>query len=205
RLPRPCPCRSNRTCAGPGRSAPPSVCASVRRCCAAEPCLSLERDVVVGAALAEVRLRGLRRGRRGNELVAAALAAAVAAAEELDVVGDDLDRLALGAVLRVPLPPVQAPVDRDRAALGEELGAGLALVAPDRDVEVVRLVAPLAGLVVLLAGVDRDPELADGVPARGVPELGIPGQVAHEDDAVDVGHYSSSECERLFAEAYSRS
>src|SRR5437899_2162015 len=83
-----------------------------------------------------------RRGRPcRHELVAAAAPAlaAVTAAEELDVVGDDLDRLALGAVLGVPLAPVEASVDRDRAALGEVLRAVLALLVPDRDVEVVRL------------------------------------------------------------------
>src|SRR5437764_457328 len=83
---------------------------------------------------------------------------------------DDLDRLALRSVLRVPLPPVEAAVDPDGAALGEELRAALALVAPDRDVEVVRLVAPVA-LGVLLARVHREPQLADGGAARGVPQL----------------------------------
>ena len=41
----------------------------------------------------------------------------VARAEELDGVGDDLDALPLGAVLRLPLAPVEATLDRDRAAL----------------------------------------------------------------------------------------
>src|SRR6266581_4647958 len=85
-----------------------------------------------------------------DSAAAAAALAAVTAAEELDVVGDDLDRLALGAVLGVPLAPVEASVDRDRAALGEVLRAVLALLVPDRDVEVVRLVDPLTGLVLAL-------------------------------------------------------
>src|SRR5205085_1682850 len=125
----------------------------------------------------------------GNELRLAG-GAALAAAEELDVVGDDLDRLALRPVLGLPLAPVQPAVDRDGAALGEELRAALALVAPDRDVEVVRLVAPLAGGLVLLARVHRDPQLADRHPARRVPKLGIAGQVADQDDSVDVCHLS---------------
>src|SRR6266545_3635574 len=79
--------------------------------------------------------------------------AAAAAAEELDAVGDDLHRLALAAVLRLPLTPVEASVDADRAALGEVLRATLALVAPDGDVEVVGLVAPVS-LRVLLTRVD---------------------------------------------------
>ena len=56
----------------------------------------------------------------------------------------------------LPLAPLEAAVDRDRAALGEEAGAVLALRAPDRDVEVVRLVLPLARGVVLAARVARD-------------------------------------------------
>ena len=56
------------------------------------------------------------------------------AGEELDGVGDDLDGLALGVVLARPFAPVQAAVDRDRAALGEEAGAVLAVGAPDGDV-----------------------------------------------------------------------
>src|SRR4029453_4408189 len=104
----------------------------------------------------------------------------------------DSARLPLGAVLRLPLTPVEAAVDGDRAALREVLCAALALVAPDGDVEVVGLVAPLARGRVLLAGVDRDAELADGGAARRVPELRVLGQVPNENAAVDVGHYSSS-------------
>src|SRR5437660_7148010 len=164
----------------------------------------LERDVVVGGRRAEVGGLRCRRGR--HELVAAAAARVVAAAaEELDGVRDDLDRLALRAVLGLPLAPVEAAVDADRPALRKVLRAALCLVPPDGDVEVVRLVAPLAGRVVLLPRVDGDPQLADGRPVRGRPELGIAGQVAHQDNAVDVGHYSSSSCETMFAPAYSRS
>src|SRR3954454_20341497 len=96
----------------------------------------LERDVVVGRR--EVVGRGRRRARR-HVLVAAtageAALALAAAAEELDGVGDDLDGLALRAVLRVPLAPLEASVDADRAALREVLRAILALLAPDGDVE----------------------------------------------------------------------
>src|SRR2546421_5879596 len=164
----------------------------------------LERDVVVCGRRAEVG--GLRRRRGRHELVAAAAARVVAAtAEELHRVGDDLDRLALRAVLGLPLAPIEATVDTDRPALREIMRAALGLVSPDRDVEVVRLVAPLAGGVVLLPRVDGDPELADGRPVRGRPELGIAGQVADKDNTVDVGHYSSSStCEPMFAEAYPR-
>ena len=112
----------------------------------------------------------------------------VAAAEELHGVGDDVDRLALVAGLALlPLAPLQAAVEGDRPALGEEPGAVLALGAPHGDVEVVRLVLPLAGGVVLPAGVARDPQRADGHAARQRSKLRVPRQVPGEHDAVDVG------------------
>src|SRR6478736_10526535 len=120
----------------------------------------LEGDVVVGGLGREVGSVRLRRT-GGNELAApSTTVAVVAAAEELDVVGDDLDCLALArAVGRLPLTPLEPTVDRDRAALGEVLRAALALGTPHRHVEVVRLVRPLARLV-LAARVHRDAERA---------------------------------------------
>ena len=73
-------------------------------------------------------------------------------------------------------------------ALREVLRAALALVAPDRDVEVVRLLGPLAGRRVLLARVHGEPQLADRRAARRVPQLGVARQVADEHDAIDVRH-----------------
>src|SRR5439155_11532740 len=177
---RSCPCRSSRTCGGRhlrrrGRAS----------CCdrASVPWCSLERNVVVGGTGLEVRV-GLGAG--GDELVAAALAG-VAPAEELDVLGDDLDRLPLAAVLRVPLAPLEASVDPDGPALREELGAAFGLPAPDGHVEVVGLVGPLPGLV-LTPRVYGETQAAHGRAARRVPELGVARQVPDEHDAVDVGH-----------------
>src|SRR5262249_8234809 len=92
------------------------------------------------------------------------------------------------AVLRLPLAPLEASVDRGRPAFREVLGAVLALLAPHRHVEVVRLVDPLARLV-LAARVDRHAQRADGGPRRRVPELRVASQVPDENDAIDVaGH-----------------
>src|SRR5437660_131749 len=107
-----------------------------------------------------------------------------AAAQELDALGDDLDRLALGAILCLPLAPVEAAVDRDGAPLAQVLRATLGLVAEDRDAEVVRLVDPLPRLV-LSPAVHGDPKTADGGAARRVPKLWIAGQVPYENDPVD--------------------
>src|SRR6266536_104273 len=146
----------------------------------------LERDVVVGGRRTEVGI-SLRRRRRGNVL---RLAAALAAAEELHRVGDHLDGLALRAVLRLPLAPLEPAVDADGAPLREVLRAVLALVSPDGDVEVVGLFRPLARGAVLAARVDREPQAAYRHAARRVPELGVAREVADQDDAVDVGHFS---------------
>src|SRR5688500_5390975 len=125
----------------------------------------LERDVVVGRAAAA-------RGRRGEvadvgrdvalrrEAASVLSPAAMRTAEELIRVGDDLDRLAVVALLVLPLAPLEATVDRDRAALGEVLGGVLALRAPDGDVEVVRPVDTVAGRV-LATRVRGDAQAAD--------------------------------------------
>ena len=99
-----------------------------------------------------------------------ALAAAVTGTEELDRLGDDLDRLPLAAPVLADRhsAPVEAPLDRHRATLEEVVGAVLALRAPDGHVEVVGLVDPVAGLAVFAAAVDRDAQLADGGAAAGV-------------------------------------
>src|SRR4051794_19806840 len=128
------------------------------------------------------------RGEAVVVLLAAAAAAAavlVTAAEELHGLGDDLDRLALGAVLRRPLAPVQAAVDADRAALGQEAGAVLALRAPDGDAEVVGLVDPFTrGLAAPRVG--RDAQAADRRAGLQRPKLRVARQVPGENHAIDV-------------------
>src|SRR5579859_3724987 len=149
----------------------------------------LERDVVVSRGR-EVGAFGRRA--RGHELVSATGAVAVtAAAEELDAVGDDLDGLALRAVLRLPLAPAQLAVDPDRASLGQVLRAVLGLVAEDGDAEVVGGVDPVARLVAL-AVVDGDAQAADRRAAGRMAQLGIPRQVPDQYDAVDVGCHLST-------------
>src|SRR6185437_3985309 len=116
-----------------------------------------------------------------------AVLSAIPGAQELDRIGNDIHRLALVALLVLPFPPFQAPVDGHRASLLEVLGAVLALRAPDRDVEVVGLVDPLTGLVTP-ACVHRDPKAAHRVAtARDVAQLRVAREVAREDDSVDVG------------------
>ena len=96
-----------------------------------------ERDVVLLAAGPDpdrLLLGGeaIRGGLLGGLLPALAL---LAFAEELDGVGDDLDRLALVAVFVDPLAPLQPALDRDRPALRQVLLAALAAGAPDGEAE----------------------------------------------------------------------
>src|SRR6266542_3347568 len=104
--------------------------------------------------------------------------------EELDGVGDDLDALALAAVLGLPLAPLEAPVDRDRPALGQVARAVFAQRAPDRHVEVVGPVVPLAAAAVLPARVAGDAQRADRRAGAGGAQLGVAREVAGEHDAV---------------------
>ena len=73
-----------------------------------KPLEGSERDVVVGA----------NRG-GGRRVVRLVVGCVLWSAEELDGVGDDLDGLALGAVLALPLAPVQVSVDGDPPAFGQ--------------------------------------------------------------------------------------
>src|SRR4051812_49522114 len=93
------------------------------------PATRLERDVVFGTAATAAG--GTGRGSfevggvggnvtgRGEGATATAVAAApgaVTGAEELDRVGDDLDRLAFSAVFCLPLAPLESAFDRYRPA-----------------------------------------------------------------------------------------
>src|SRR4051812_46598908 len=123
----------------------------------ARGCRGLEGDVVLaagGAAAGGGRGRGLQVALVDRDVAAAREAIAVAgtllaAAEELHRLGDDVDALALVALLVLPLAPLQAPVDGHGAALAQVARAVLALGAPDGDVEVVGLVLPFTRAVVL--------------------------------------------------------
>src|SRR3954454_280882 len=115
---------------------PPRCFATYCSCVLATP--GSERNVVVRAAPGGHRRLDEVRGVRGNVALrreSAAILAALAGAEELHGVGNDIDRLPLLSVLALPFAPLEAPVDRHRPALGEVLGAVLALLAPHRDVE----------------------------------------------------------------------
>src|ERR1700744_2655480 len=123
----------------------------------------------------------------GGEAVPVAATGVVTTAEELHVLGDYIDSLALGTLL-APLAPLQPAVDRDPATLGQVLGAVLALGAPDGHVEGVGDGLPLLGLGVAAAAITGDAQRADRVAAGQRAQFGITRQVPGDGDSVDVGH-----------------
>src|SRR5690348_11492900 len=160
----------------------------------------LEGDVVVGGRSAGERDRVGREFGGRAEAGAAALVVTTGA-EELDLAGHHLALGALAAVLRLPLAPLEPAVDRHRTALAQVLRAVLALGAPDLDVEVVGLLRPLTRGLVLVAAVHRQPQAAHAGAAGERGELRICGQVAGQDDAIDVCHLRfllCLFCERVF-------
>src|SRR5215207_1504589 len=167
---------------------PPRCFATCDSCVLATP--GSERNVVVRAApgghwrLSEVR------GVRGNVALrreAAAVLATLAGAEELHGVGNDIYRLPLvSGFLVLPLAPLEPAVDGDRSPLREVLGAVLALRAPHGDVEVVGLVDPLAGGLVLPPRVAGDAQAAHRGAAGRVAQLGVTGEIPGQDHSVDV-------------------
>src|SRR5271154_852316 len=156
--------------------------------------LWLERNVVVpgcacdGRSL-EVAFVDRRLVTPGGPIAdeAASCRGIFARAQELHRLGNDIDVLAFGALLGLPLAPLQAAVDRDGAPLVQEAGGVLALRAPHRHVEVVGLVLPFARAPVLAARIARDPQLAHRGTARQRAQLGVGGQVSGQHDPVDVG------------------
>ena len=93
-----------------------------------------------------------------------------------------------------PAPPTPATRAGRRPrwdALRQVLRAVLALLAPDGDVEVVRLVDPLARLV-LARRVHGDASEHTAIPEGVCLSSVVPRQVADNDDAVDVASHSYS-------------
>jgi NADP-dependent 3-hydroxy acid dehydrogenase YdfG len=138
--------------------------------------------------------KGLARGRALLRLVAAAIihaahagvaAHALATAQHLHVLGDDVGRVALDAVLVGVLAGLQAAFDVDRRAFFKVLAHDLGQAAEERDAVPFGQLFLFAGLAVLrlVRGGDRD--VRDGVAARHVADFRIAAEVADDDDLVN--------------------
>ena len=77
-----------------------------------------------------------------------ALVVARSLLEADDVVGGQVERRPLLAVLALELAGPEAALDEDPVALAELLGGALGAIAEDADAEPVRVLGPLAGLLV---------------------------------------------------------
>ena len=112
---------------------------------------------------------------------------AAAAAEQHDPVAADLGRVALVAVLVVPLARLQPALDVDLLALGQIFGQRLGRLAPQHDAVPLGFFLPLTGLVVPDLG-RRHVDRRDGRAARRVAQLGVASEVADQNDLVDASH-----------------
>src|SRR5581483_5919663 len=158
----------------------------------------LERDVVVQVVeLAAGLLRALRCARGGrllrlaHLLARAGVAHALAAAEHLHAVGDDLGGGALLPLLVLPLARAEAPFDVDLRALLQVLARDLREPAEEHHAVPLGALLLLAARLVLPRVGGRHRDVADR-PALGVVAgLGVAAQIAHQDDLVDRCHESS--------------
>src|SRR5450759_102313 len=140
-------------------------------------CRALERYVL---ARRRVRRRLGIRGRLGPARTTVARTA-----EQLDVVGDDLELRALLAGRRLPLVPAKLALDAHGLALAQEPRDRLGSRSEHRDVHEVDAVLPLARRRVLPTVVDGHAHLEDGHAALRAVEFGVAGKVARDDDPVD--------------------
>ncbi len=120
------------------------------------------------------------------------VAARAALGEEVDLVGDDLAAVALGAAFVFPLRVVDAAFDRDHLTLGAVLGDVLAEAVEAGDaVEFAVLggvaVLVLVGLAILAGGtVGHDRDRGDAGSALGGAGFGVASDAANEDN--EIGH-----------------
>src|SRR4029079_2379874 len=115
---------------------------------------------------------------------AAATAAALTAAEHLEVLADDLGLvLLLAAVLVVPRARLDAPLDEDLLALGEVLAGDLGLLAVADDVVPLGLLLALT-VAVLEPPAGGDAEVGHRLAGGQRADLGVAAQVADEDHLV---------------------
>src|SRR6478672_8403039 len=102
-----------------------------------------------------------------------------------DVVGGDVQRGSLLAVLALELAGAEAALDEDAIALAELFRGALCAIAEDAHPEPVGLLDPLTGLLVLGALVDRHAELRDRPAGRRVAHLRIAPEIADDHDLAE--------------------
>src|SRR5256714_1287322 len=156
-----------------------------------EPCSTSSKRYVVFEVV-ELSATGFRRlglRRLGSAFRAraaagrVAIAPALARAEHLHDVRDDLGGVLVLAVLVLPLARLQASFDVDLRALLEVLARDLRELAEEGDAVPFRLLLHLARLVLPLVG-GRDGNVRDRAAVRHVARLRIASEVAHQNHLV---------------------
>src|SRR3954451_23460849 len=117
----------------------------------------------------------------------AATASAAAAAQEDDAVAADFGRIALVAVLVVPLPGLKAALHVDLLPLGEVFRQRFGRLPPQHHAVPLGLLLALTGLVVPVLG-GRHVERRNRCAARGKAQLRVAPEIADQDDFVDASH-----------------
>src|SRR6185369_16045388 len=133
--------------------------------------------------------RARRRGAAALAVVVATTAAhALAAAEQLHLVRDDLGGVVVLAFLVLPLARLQAALDVDRTALLQVFAGDLRQAVVEDHAVPFGLFLLLAALPVLPVARGGDADVAHRGAARRVAHLGIAAEVADDDDLVDRCH-----------------
>src|SRR5471030_1743704 len=147
----------------------------------------LERDVVIHIREVRRRLRCLTRGRGVVAAVvhAAAVAHALTAAQHLHLLGDDVGRVLLDAVLVGVFTGLQAAFDVDRGTFFQVLADDFSQAAEEGDAVPLGQLFLLAGVAVLRFERGRHGDVGDRVTARHVANFRIATQIADDDDFVN--------------------
>jgi len=137
------------------------------------------------------RVRRRRHAAAVFTLTAGRRAHAFAATEHLHFVGNDLGRVALVAVLVLPLVGPDAPFDIDLAALLEILAGRLGQLAEEDDAVPFGAVLQLTRCLVTEAVGSRHPDVANRVAVGRIAGFRIRTKVADENHFIDRSHVAS--------------
>src|SRR5881227_3441091 len=126
------------------------------------------------------------------EVVAFPARPAGATAEHLQIVADDLGRIALVSLLILPLARAQAPLDVDLRALAQVLARDLREPPEERHAMPLGALLLLAGLLVPPAFAGRHAQVRDRGSGGHRAGLGIGPQVSNDDDLIDATRHGVS-------------
>src|SRR5882762_5512173 len=152
--------------------------------------LVLGRDACAPARAGGPTRAGTSTRRRAGDRRAGRPAAP--APEHLQVVTDDLGRVAIVALLVLPFAGAQASLDVDLRALAQVLAGDLRQAPEERHAVPFGALLLLTGLLVAPAFAGRDAQVRHGRAGGHGASLGVGPQVAYENDLVDATRHGES-------------